>query len=170
MTGWLGTHRLIVHPRNTNTFLGVLHDSHSALLCIYLSSHNHWSNINISLIFNKNVLSFSLKSLSMEDIIYNFIYNINEWLPTPVFLPGEFHGQRSLAGYSHWGLTKSQTWLWLILLLWAPLLDQMVKNLPAMQETRVLSLSWEDLLEKGMAPHSSILAWRIPWVEQPHGL
>ena len=40
----------------------------------------------------------------------------------------------------------------------------MVKNLPAMQETRVQSLSREDPLEKGMATHSSILAWRIPWI------
>ena len=43
----------------------------------------------------------------------------------------------------------------------------MVKNLPAMQETVVQSLGWEDSLEKGMAPHSSILAWRIPWTEEP---
>ena len=39
-----------------------------------------------------------------------------------------------------------------------------------MQETRVLSLGWEDSLEKGMATHSSILAWRIPWTEKPGGL
>ena len=44
---------------------------------------------------------------------------------------------------------------------------QMVKNLPAMQETWVLSLVQEDLLEKRMATHSSILAWRIPWTEEP---
>ena len=44
---------------------------------------------------------------------------------------------------------------------------QMLKNLPAMQETWVGSLGWEDLLEKGMATHSSILAWRIPWTEEP---
>ena len=44
----------------------------------------------------------------------------------------------------------------------------MVRNLPAMWETRVGSLGWEDPLEKGMATHSSILAWRIPWTEQ-HG-
>ena len=49
----------------------------------------------------------------------------------------------------------------------ASLLAQMVKNLPAMQETRVQSLGWEDTLEKGMATHSSILAWRIPWTEEP---
>ena len=42
---------------------------------------------------------------------------------------------------------------------------QTVKNLPAMQETQVLSLGQEDPLEKGMATHSSILAWRIPWTE-----
>ena len=44
---------------------------------------------------------------------------------------------------------------------------QMVKNLPATQETRVRSLDWEVPLEKGMAIHSSILAWRIPWTEEP---
>jgi len=47
---------------------------------------------------------------------------------------------------------------------------QTVKNLPAMQETQVLSLGWEDPLEKGMATHSSSLAWRIPWTEEPGGL
>ena len=46
----------------------------------------------------------------------------------------------------------------------------MVKNLPAMQETWVRSLGREDSLEKGMATHSSILAWRIPWTEEPGGL
>ena len=50
---------------------------------------------------------------------------------------------------------------------WAPLLSQMVKNLPAVQETQVWSLGQEDLLEKGMATHSSIVAWRIPWTENP---
>ena len=47
---------------------------------------------------------------------------------------------------------------------------QMVKNLPAMQDTQVVSLSWEDPLEKGMATHSSILAWRISWTEDSGGL
>ena len=44
---------------------------------------------------------------------------------------------------------------------------QTVKNLPAMQEIQVQSLGWEDPLEKGMATDSSILAWRIPWMEEP---
>ena len=52
----------------------------------------------------------------------------------------------------------------------ASLVAQMVKNLPAMQETWVWSLSREDTLEKGMATHSSIHAWRIPWTEKPGGL
>ena len=47
---------------------------------------------------------------------------------------------------------------------------QMVKNLPAMQETQVGSLDQEDPLEKEMTTHSSILAWRIPWTEDPGGL
>ena len=49
----------------------------------------------------------------------------------------------------------------------ASLVAQMVKNLPAMQETRVRSLGWEDPLEKEMATHSSILAWKIPRTEKP---
>ena len=47
---------------------------------------------------------------------------------------------------------------------------QMVKNLPAMQETRVRSLGQEDPLEKGKTPQSGILAWRIPWTEKPGGI
>ena len=50
---------------------------------------------------------------------------------------------------------------------WPSLVAQMVKNLPATQETWVRSLGWEDPLEKGTATHSSILAWRILWTEEP---
>ena len=53
---------------------------------------------------------------------------------------------------------------------WASLVAQMVENLPAMWETQVQSWSQEDPLEKGMATHSSIPAWRIPWTEEPGGL
>ena len=51
----------------------------------------------------------------------------------------------------------------------ASLVAQMVKNLPAMQETWVRSLGPEDPLEKEMTTHFSILAWRIPWIEEPSG-
>ena len=54
-------------------------------------------------------------------------------------------------GYTNWQLV------------WASLVAQMVKRLSAIQETRVRSLGWEDPLEKEMASHSSILAWKIPW-------
>ena len=53
---------------------------------------------------------------------------------------------------------------------WASLVAQMVKNPAAMRETWVQSLGWEDPLEKGTTTHSSILAWRIPWTEEPGGL
>ena len=100
-----------------------------------------------------------------------------KWQPTPVFLPGESHGQRSLAGFSPWGC-KSRTWLstqsYIIqvsdtikLRTRTSMVAQMVKCLPTMWETRVQSLGWEDLLEKEMATHSNILAWKIPWMEEP---
>ena len=53
------------------------------------------------------------------------------------------------------------------MLLWASLVAQKLKRLPAMQETQVWSLGREDPLEKEMVTHSSILAWRIPWTEKP---
>ena len=52
---------------------------------------------------------------------------------------------------------------------WASLVAQLVKHLPAIWETWVRSLGWEDPLEKGTATHSSILAWRIPWTVQSMG-
>ena len=52
----------------------------------------------------------------------------------------------------------------------ASLVAQRLKRLPAMRETWVPSLGWEDPLEKEMATHSNILAWRIPWTEEPDGL
>ena len=53
---------------------------------------------------------------------------------------------------------------------WASLVALAVKNLPAVKETWFRSQGWEDPLEKGMATHSSILTWKIPWTEEPAGL
>ena len=53
---------------------------------------------------------------------------------------------------------------------WASLTAQMVRKLPALQATLIQSLGWKDLLWKEMATYSSILAWRIPWTEEPGGL
>ena len=65
-------------------------------------------------------------------------------------------------------------WVWLPIPthihVWASLVAQMVKRLPTTQETRVRSLGQEDPLEKKMATHSSVLPWRIPWMEEPGGL
>ena len=73
-----------------------------------------------------------------------------------------------LPGVSHDWATKHSTLLEYIY--WDSLVAQLVKNLPAMQETLVQFLGQEDLLDKGMATHSSILAWRIPWTLQSMGL
>ena len=101
-----------------------------------------------------------------------------KWQPTPIFLSGKSHGQRSLVDYSAWGCKESDTTEWMNhhqQPLWASRVAQIVKNLPAVRETWVHSLSWEDPLEEGMAAHSSILAWRIPmdrgaWQAPVHGV
>ena len=112
---------------------------------------------------------------------------------TPVLLPGKSHGRRSLIGYSPWGHKESDTTERLInkdnsrelirhitypgiiiicsfAVFWTSLVAQTVKRLPTMRETWVQSLDGEDLLEKGMATHSSTLAWKIPWTEEPDRL
>ena len=95
-----------------------------------------------------------------------------KWQPIPVFLPGESHGRRSLAGSSLSGrkgsdmtehVTQPRAWIWGK----NSFVVQLVKNLPAVQETWVWFLGSEDPPEEGMATHSSILAWRIPWTEKP---
>ena len=62
-----------------------------------------------------------------------------------------------------WGRSAGEGRDYPLQISWASLVVQLVKNPPAMRETWVQSLGWEDPLEKGMAIHSSILAWRIPW-------
>ena len=120
-----------------------------------------------------------------------------KWQPTPVFLLGEFHEQRSLAGYNPWGrkeltqLSDSLTldigilfngmllgflktmcfkcfrWLQMSTDVHRAFLVAVVKNSPAVRETQVQSLGYEDPLEECMTTHSNILAWRIPWTEEP---
>ena len=91
---------------------------------------------------------------------------------TPVLLPGKSHRQRSLVRYSLWGRKELDTTERLHFYITIPtkmasLVAQMVKRLPTMWETWVQSLGWGDLLEKEMVTHSSILAWKIPWREEP---
>ena len=70
------------------------------------------------------------------------------------------------------GVSKSRTRLsdFTFMICRVPLVAQMVENPPAVWETWAQSLGWEDPLEEGMATHSSVLAWRIPWTEDPCGL
>ena len=109
-----------------------------------------------------------------------------ESLPTPVFWPGECSLTEELAGYSPWKESTCKNLPGLIPgsrsspgeglgypfhYSWASLVAQMVKkSLPAVPETWVQFLGWEDPLEEGMATHSTVLAWRIPWTEEPCGL
>ena len=58
----------------------------------------------------------------------------------------------------------------ILMLLWTSLVPEMIKNQPEMWDTFFRSPGWEDPLEEGLATHSSILAWRIPWTEDPGGL
>ena len=71
-------------------------------------------------------------------------------------------GRQSLNHWAAWEILCGLTFGF-----WASLVAQMVKRLSAMQETQVRSLGWEDPLEKEMAAHSSILAWKIPWTAEP---
>ena len=76
------------------------------------------------------------------------------------------HGLYSPTGSSVHGILQARILEWAAS---SSLVAQLVKNLPATQETWVQSLGWEDPLEKEKATHSSILAWRIPWTEEPGG-
>ena len=80
-------------------------------------------------------------------------------VPTPVFWLGELHGLQSVGSQRVKQDWATFTFVSLVVLT--------VKNLPAVQETWVLSLCLEDSLEKEMATYSSILAWKIPWTEKP---
>ena len=92
-------------------------------------------------------------------------------LPDPGIEPSLLHWRQTLYCLNHQGGLETQTMSFLNTLSlgwsWASFIAQSVKNLPAMQETQVRFLGWEDPLEKEMATHSSILAWRIPWTEEP---
>ena len=92
-------------------------------------------------------------------------------------------GMTPMAEKGPWSLPSVKVWMWIshsrpyaqlsTCVSWSTnsgspsLVAQLVKNPPAMPETLVQFLGWEDPLEKGMATHSSILAWRIPWTEEP---
>ena len=77
------------------------------------------------------------------------------------------HGNKDLGQPKRGKHSLGKDFVSLCMGLRASLVAQMVKQLPVMRETQVRSLGWEDPREKQMATHSSILAWRIPWIEEP---
>ena len=98
---------------------------------------------------------------------FTFMHWRRKWQPTPVFLPRESMGSHRVGhDWSDLAAAAAATTLDSILS-WASLVAQTVINLPAMRETWVWSLGWEDLLDKGMETHSRILAWKIQWTEEP---
>ena len=102
---------------------------------------------------------------AMQETWVGKILKRRKWLLTPVFLPEESHEQRSLVRLMFY---RYRIIIYIPIELGNPygqgasLVVQMVKSLPTMQETRLQSLAWEDPLEKEMANHSIILAWRSP--------
>ena len=103
------------------------------------------------------VSDFTFKCLIHFELIF---MNDVRWIPVlffcvycPIF-PAPFTEETIFLSIEYFGSLVKY---------WASLVAQLIKNLPAMQETWVPSLGWEDSLEKGKATHSSILAWRIPW-------
>ena len=100
--------------------------------------------------------------------LFTFMHWRRQWQPTPVFLPGESQGQGSLVGCRLWGRTELD--ITKVTQQQQAIGGSVGKESPAMWENWVQPLGREDPLEKEMATHSSILAWRIPWTEEPGGL
>ena len=127
------------------------------------------------IIYSSNILYFFFSSLAKSQFYLckyqrrSFkVLHITHWLPRTLESSGP---STTKVSYSLHPLTLPSTELSTFSRkAGASLVAQMVKNLPAMQETQVWSLDLEDPLEKGMASHSRILAWRIPWTEESDGL
>ena len=120
-----------------------------------------WKNSVTGVISEAYGSNFFLISLVAE-ILFDYI-NWENWLLLLVFFPQLL----LLFNWLKWWKTRNKGNICLLLPTGDSLVAQMVKHLPARQETQVRSLRHEDPLEKGMAAHSSILAWRIPWTEEP---
>ena len=115
-----------------------------------------------------------LKLMSIESVMHPTISSSASPSP-PAFNLSQYQGlfqwvisSHQVAKYWNFSINPSNEYSRLISFrIWASLVAQRVKHLPAVLETWIRSLGWEDPLEKEMATHSSILAWRIPWTEEP---
>ena len=121
--------------------------SYTNILEIYLDSNGYMTNsefVHLFIEFYNNFILKKAQRMTISALSWN--YQRRQWHPTPVLLPGKSHGQRSLVGCSH-GVTKSRT--------------------------RLSDFTFTfhfHALEKEMATHSSVLAWRIPGTGEPGGL
>ena len=106
------------------------------------------------------VTSLTLVGLVFNFCLINLLSNFSKWFVT---LPSKNKLKTIRRLCVHVTLGSER------LFLGASLVAQMVKRLSAMQETQIRSLGWEDPLEKEMAAHPSVLAWKIPWTEEPGG-
>ena len=158
-------------------------------MCIYTYIHTRicaqylWTMHMHSSIARASLVAQLVKNLpAIQETWFDFWVGMIPWrrdrLPTPVFLsfPGSSDNEDSacnvgdLGSVTGLGRFPAEGIGHPLQYSWASLAAQTMKNLPVMWETLVESLGWEDSLEESMATHSSILAWRIPWTEEPGGL
>ena len=141
-----------------------------------------WIITMVALLVSRTIDPFTESDKIVTGILYNCCenYPLNicpfTWKNAELSYYKNNKKNISLSGFS----IKSSTWpmmlnknLWIKFMYrrwWTFLVAQMVKNLPAKQEMQVPSLHWEDPLKKGVATHSNVLAWRIPWTKEPGGL
>ena len=111
--------------------------------------------VRVSVIVSRSVVPDSLRPHGLQH--------------TRLLCPWDFPGKDTGVG-CHFLLQNYKCMVWVYSFQRASLVAQSVKNLPVVQETRVQSLGWEDPLEREMATHSSILAWKISWTKEPRGL
>ena len=138
------------------------------------------------------LLSSSFSFLGISKYQFKLLLWIMHWclekeMATHSSILGQSHGQRSLVGYSPWShkeldMTERLTYIYIYVMLFSKvfkfffywnivdLVSQMVKSLPAMQETQIWSLGQKDPLEKRTATHSRIIAWEIPWTKESDDL
>ena len=148
-------------------------------MCVYIYIYIYMASLVAHMVKNLSAVQETwVWSLGLENPLEKEVVTHSS---IPIFLPGS-HGQRSLGGLQSMGpqivrydwVTNTHTYIYIYIYTYICFQGgSAVKNLlvmQEMQETQVLPLVWEDPLEKGMTTHSSILAWRIPWTEEPGGL
>ena len=140
--------------------------------CHWLKGHHkkaYKEKLQESMWIKRNITWFSwdcILVIGTTRTLWRFLKKVKIELPSDQAIPlmGASRGNHS------WLRQRTLCFTLALFTIATSLVAQTVRHLPTMWETRVQSLGWEDLLEKKMATHSSILAWQIPWMEEPGGL